>query len=62
WTYPQMRTILRTVFPWSIFNRNGWSILNRYQQARSLTVDAAVTGAVSGATAMSCMGLFTPVG
>lgn len=26
-----MRSILRSVFPWSNFNRNGGAILNRYQ-------------------------------
>ncbi|MCB1949281.1 MAG: hypothetical protein KDF62_09880, partial [Nitrosomonas sp.] len=36
-TYPQMRSILRSVLSWSNFNRNGWSILNRYQHSdRSL--------------------------
>jgi len=37
-TYPQMRSILRSIFPWSNFNRNGWSILNRYQQFRALQI------------------------
>ena len=34
-----MRSILRSIFPWSNFSRNGGSILNRYQHAQSIPVN-----------------------
>ncbi|UJP00099.1 MAG: hypothetical protein LZF64_13140, partial [Nitrosomonas sp.] len=34
-----MRSILRSIFPWSNFNRNGWSILNRYQHPEIFNTD-----------------------